>query len=141
MLLPAAERILLTLWVGAMWVAGFIVTPLLFSELDERALAGSLAGSLFSVTSYLGLLCGGVLLVLNGVAFRALNWRAVVIVCMLLLVIAGQFGITPRIVELRAAGLTETARFAWLHSVASVLFIMTSALGLALVAAGVGERR
>jgi hypothetical protein len=41
-LLPAAERILLTLWVGALWVAGFIVAPLLFSELDDRALAGSL---------------------------------------------------------------------------------------------------
>jgi len=140
-LLPAAERILLTLWVGALWVVGFIVTPLLFSELDERALAGSLAGSLFTVTSYLGLLCGGALLVLNGAAFRALNWRAVVIAGMLLLVIAGQFVIAPMVVELRDAGLAETARFARLHGIASVLFIMTSVLGLALVAAGAGNRR
>ena len=69
-LLPAAERILLTLWVGALWVAGFIVAPLLFAELDDRALAGSLAGSLFTITSYLGLVCGGVLLLFNGLSLQ-----------------------------------------------------------------------
>jgi hypothetical protein len=135
-LFPAAERILLTLWVGALWTAGFIVAPLLFSELGDRALAGSLAGSLFTVTSYLGLLCGSALLVLNGVAFRPLTWRAVVIACMLVLVVIGQFVVTPMVVELRAAGLTETVRFARLHGIASVLFILTSVLGLVLVAVG-----
>ena len=140
-LLPAAERILLTLWVGALWVAGFIVAPLLFSELDERALAGSLAGSLFTVTSYLGLLCGGVLLLMNGFNYRAINWRAVVIIGMLLFTMVGQFVITPKIAELRVAGLTETPGFGQLHGMASVLFIGTSVLGLMLVAAGVGNRR
>jgi hypothetical protein len=139
-LLPAAERILLTLWVGAMWVAGFIVAPLLFAELDERALAGSLAGSLFTVTSYLGLFCGGVLLLMNGLNYRAINWRAVVIIGMLLLIVVGQFVITPMVAELRVAGLTETPRFGQLHGIASVLFIGTSVLGLLLVAAGVGNR-
>lgn len=140
-LLPAAERILLTLWVGALWVAGFIVAPLLFTELDDRALAGSLAGSLFTITSYLGLCCGGVLLLFNGLGHRAVNWRAVVIVGMLLLVVIGQFVITPMVVELRDAGLTETPRFGQLHGMASVLFIGTSLLGLMLVAAGEGNRR
>jgi len=135
-LLPAAERILLTLWVGALWVAGFIVAPLLFAELDDRALAGSLAGSLFTITSYLGLLCGGLLLVFNGLIFRASNWRAVVIVSMLLLVVIGQFVITPMVVELRAQGLTDSARFGQLHGLASVFFIITSVFGLVLVAAG-----
>ena len=118
-LLPAAERILLTLWVGALWVAGFIVAPLLFSELDERALAGSLAGSLFTVTSYLGLLCGGVLLLMNGFNYRAINWRAVVIIGMLLFTMVGQFVITPKIAELRVAGLTETPGFGQLHQEAA----------------------
>ena len=135
-LLPAAERILLTLWVGALWVAGFIVAPLLFSELDDRALAGSLAGSLFTVTSYLGLCCGGLLLIINGLNCRAINWRAVIVASMLLLVVIGQFVITPMVVELRAQGLTDSARFGQMHGVASVLFIITSVLGLMLVAAG-----
>ena len=135
-LLPAAERILLTLWVGALWVTGFMVAPLLFAELDDRALAGSLAGSLFTVTSYLGLLCGGLLLVINAMTFRAVNWRAVALVFMLLLVVVGQFVITPMVVGLRDQGLTDTARFGQLHGIASVLFIITSVLGLVLVAAG-----
>ena len=132
----AAERILLTLWVGSLWVAGFIVAPLLFAELDDRALAGSLAGSLFTVTSYLGLCCGTLLLVFNGFIFRAVNWRAIVLISMLLLVVIGQFVVTPMVVELRAQGLTDSARFGQLHGVASVLFIITSVLGLLLVAAG-----
>jgi len=135
-LLPASERTLLTLWVGALWVIGFIVTPTLFAELDERALAGSVAGSLFALTSYLGLVCGSLLLIFNGVSFRRINWRAVVIVCMLLLVIIGQFMITPLVVDLRVQGLTNTPRFGQLHGLASVLFIITSVLGLLLVAAG-----
>ena len=134
--LPAAERILLTLWVGALWVAGFIVAPLLFAELDDRALAGSIAGSLFTMTSYLGLLSGGLLLLINGLSFRTGNWRAFVIAGMLLLVVIGQFVVTPMVVELRAQGLTDTPRFGQLHGVASVLFIITSVLGLLLVAAG-----
>ena len=139
-LLPAAERILLTLWVGALWVAGFIVAPLLFAELDDRALAGTLAGSLFTVTSYLGLCCGGLLLIMNGLNYRSINWRAVIIVSMLLLVAIGQFVITPQVVELRAQGLTDSARFGQMHGAASVLFIITSVLGLILVAAGQKNR-
>ena len=44
-LIPSLERILLTLWVGSLWVVGFVVAPVLFAELDDRALAGSTAGS------------------------------------------------------------------------------------------------
>jgi hypothetical protein len=135
-LLPASERILLTLWVGSLWVAGFVVAPLLFAQLDDRALAGSVAGSLFTLTSYIGLVCGSLLLVFNGVNFKCSNWRAVVIVSMLLLVVVGQFVITPMVADLRVQGLTDTPRFGQLHGLASVLFIITSVLGLVLVAAG-----
>ena len=135
-LLPATERILLTLWVGSLWVAGFVVAPLLFTELDDRALAGSVAGSLFTLTSYIGLACGSLLLIFNGVNFRRINWRVVVIVSMLLLVVVGQFVITPMVADLRVQGLTDTPRFGQLHGLASVLFIITSVLGLVLVAAG-----
>ena len=139
-LLPAAERILLALWVGALWVSGFMVAPLLFAELDDRALAGSIAGSLFTLTSYLGLLCSALLLIINGLTVRAANWRAVVIVIMLLLVAIGQFVITPMVADLRVQGLTDSARFGQLHGIASVLFLITSVLGLVLVAAGQRSR-
>jgi len=135
-LIPSLECILLTLWVGSLWVVGFVVAPVLFAELDDRALAGSTAGSLFTLTSYIGLACGCSLLVFNGVVRRRINWRAVVITGMLLLVVIGQFVIAPMVADLRVQGLTDTPRFGQLHGVASVLFLMTSLLGLVLVAAG-----
>jgi hypothetical protein len=136
MLLAAIERILLTLWAGSLWITGYIVAPVLFAKLDDRALAGSIAGNLFVITAYLGLVCGGTLLVLNAWAWRCINWRALVLVLMLLLVGIGQFAITPIIAELRLDGLSGTARFAQLHGLASSLFVVTSVLALALVGMG-----
>lgn len=135
-LIPALERILLTLWVGSLWVTGFVVAPVLFAELADRTLAGSTAGTLFTLTSYIGLVCGGVLLLLNVALHKRMNWRALTIAAMLLLIVIGQFVITPMVAELRLQGLTESARFGQLHGVASVLFLLTSVLGLLLVAAG-----
>ena len=111
-LIPALERILLTLWVGSLWVTGFVVAPVLFAELADRTLAGSTAGTLFTLTSYIGLVCGGVLLLLNVALHKRMNWRALTITAMLLLIVIGQFVITPMVAELRLQGLTESARLA-----------------------------
>jgi hypothetical protein len=135
-LIPVLERILLTLWVGSLWVVGFIVAPVLFTELNDRALAGSTAGTLFTITSYIGLASGGVLLLLNAVVRKRINWRALALLGMLSLIVIGQFVITPMVADLRLQGLTDTPRFGQLHGVASVLFLLTSVLGLVLVAAG-----
>jgi hypothetical protein len=140
-LIPALERILLTLWVGSLWVAGFVVAPLLFAELHDRALAGSTAGTLFTVTSYIGLAAGSVLLLLNVAVRKCINWRALVLIGMLCLIVIGQFVITPMVADLRMQGLTESPRFGQLHGVASVLFLLTSVLGLVLVAVGRYRRR
>jgi hypothetical protein len=88
------------------------------------------------MTSYLGLLCSSLLLIINGLTIRRVNWRALVIVVMLSLVVLGQFVVTPMVAGLRDQGLTGTTRFGQLHGIASVLFIITSVLGLVLVAAG-----
>ena len=135
-LIPVLEHILLTLWVGSLWVVGFIVAPVLFTELNDRAVAGSVAGVLFTLTSYIGLASGSVLLLLNAVVRKRINWRALVLLGMLSLILVGQFVITPMVVDLRLQGLTDTPRFGQLHGVASVLFLLTSLLGLVLVAAG-----
>ncbi len=135
------ERILLTLWVGGLWTVGYIVAPVLFASLDDRALAGSLAGTLFGILGWLGLLAGGLLLTANQVRRPGLrgNWRALVLLAMLALVAAGQFGLAPVIAGLREAGLADSSRFGLLHGIASVLYLATSLLGLALVAAGPPE--
>jgi hypothetical protein len=132
----AIERILLTLWVGSLWVTGFLVAPVLFALLDDRALAGTIAGNLFTKTGYIGLLCGSVLLVLSQRLKRGTDWRLLVIVIMLVLVVVGQFVLAPMIVELRQQGLSESARFGQLHGLAGALYLLVSVLGLVLVAAG-----
>jgi MFS family permease len=139
-LVSVLERILLTLWVGSLWVSGFLVAPLLFATLEDRALAGSIAGELFSLTAWIGLLCGGVLLALNGLNFRARNWRGLLLAGMLLLIVIGQFVLTPMIAGLREQGLSATPRFGQLHGLASVLYVITSVAGLLLVAAGPGKK-
>ena len=134
--LPAIERVLLTLWVGSLWMAGLVVAPLLFAVLDDRALAGTIAGRLFSVTSYMGLACGGVLLLLNGWCYRRPNRRALVLLVMLVLIGIGEFVLAPLIADLRLQGLTDTARFGRLHGLAGAIFLANCVLGLVLVILG-----
>ncbi|MEZ5543113.1 MAG: DUF4149 domain-containing protein [Pseudomonadota bacterium] len=134
--LAALERILLTAWVGTLWATGFMVAPVLFAVLDDRALAGSLAGRLFGLTAWGGLVCGLALLASAHLRSRRTGWRTWVLVAMLLLTAVGQFVLTPMIAELRTAGLAGTPRFGQLHGIASVLFVLTALLGLGLVAAG-----
>lgn len=47
-------RVLLVLWVGGLWTAGIAVAPILFHYQPDSHLAGSLAGRLFAVETYLG---------------------------------------------------------------------------------------
>ena len=132
----ALERVLLTLWVGSLWVTGFMVAPVLFARLDDRALAGTLAGELFGLVAWLGLACGLALLVVGYVRGARGGWRLWVTVGMLVLVAVGQFVLAPMIADLRVAGLSGSPRFGQLHGIAGLLFLLTALLGLGLVAAG-----
>lgn len=135
-ILLITERIMLTLWVGSLWAVGAMVAPVLFTQLDDRALAGSLAGQLFTLTALLGLVCGSILLIASLLRTARYDWRAWVTTAMLLLVAAGQFLLAPMIGDLRGEGLADSAEFARLHGLASLLFMLTAGLGLLLVAAG-----
>lgn len=135
-ILPAVNRVLLTLWVGSLWVTGFMVTPLLFAQLDDRVLAGTIAGKLFTMTAFIGLACGSILLLSELLGSHRKRWRIVVLVTMLLLVAVGQFVVAPMIGDLRAEGLADTAQFARAHGLASLMFMATSLFGLLLVLIG-----
>ena len=137
--LRALERTLLTFWVGGLWTTGFVVAPLLFAELDDRALAGSLAGAIFHVTAYAGLASGACLLGIGWLMRgrrRFIAWQSFVIVAMLVLTAVGEFLLAPWIADLRAAGLSDSARFAQAHGLASGVFLVNCALGLVLVSSG-----
>lgn len=135
----------ITLWVGALWAVGYIVAPTLFSELSSnRALAGVLAGRLFAVVTWVGIGCGVFLIVylLNrrgAGAFRSgVFW---LVGGMLALALAGHFGVRPILAQLKAEALPREVmesvlrnRFAMWHGVSSVLYLIQSVLGAALIA-------
>ena len=135
----AIERMLITLWVGALWTVGFVVAPVLFSELD-RSTAGTLAGILFHYLNFAGLVIGSGLLLRNRFTTQA-TLPALILAFMLLLILINEFGIAPEIAALRetgfAAGTEAAKRFGLLHGSASVLYLINALFGLALAVVGV----
>ena len=133
------EIILQTLWVGGVWVIGYVVAPVLFASLDDRRLAGELAGSMFTAINYIGLVCGSVLLALalSKAAVWLKDLRVIAIVLMLILIAISAFVVQPMMQELKAIGLVpgsdEAAQFGRLHGVSSVLYLVNSLLGLFLI--------
>lgn len=140
----AVERLLLTVWVGGMWTTGYIVAPVLFYMLT-KVQAGTVAGQLFTIMSYTGLICGSLLLaslfVDDGVQlFR--QWRGPVLLVMLVVICLGEFVLQPKMVVLREAGLQgdNLHAFMRLHGFSQVLFLIVSLGGLALVLFGVRKK-
>lgn len=134
--------ILITLWVGALWTTS-ATAYVLFDSLQDRQLAGQLAGQLFTYVSYLGLFAGFFLLIQRvfSVGTPALKqgyfWAIVV---MLLLTLAGHFGIQPLLAQLKASAFPSdvmhtvfASRFRTWHGVASVAYMAECVLGLIVV--------
>jgi hypothetical protein len=134
--------IVITFWVGALWTTG-VVAYVLFNSLQDSQLAGQLAGKFFNYVSYLGLFSAFFLLIdrLLGFGAAALKqsyfWAVLV---MLLLVLAGHFGIQPILAQLKTDALPSDVmqsvfanRFKTWHGVASLAYVMECILGFVLV--------
>ena len=136
--------IVITLWVGTLWAVGYVVAPSLFSQLaSDKQLAGNLAGRLFELVAYIGMVSAFYLLLhrltrFGIVALRQGFFWAVVV--MLLLTFAGHFGIQPIMASLKAQALPADVMHSvfadrsktW-HGVSSVGYLIESLLGLVLV--------
>ncbi len=137
------ENLLLSLWTGAMVGVGYIGAPVLFKALDDRTLAGSLAGQMFHIVAIAGLVIGGVLLLLRykeeSVALF-FHWRGWLLCLMLVLVAVGLFVLQPMIAEVKAQGLVEGSeaakKFGMLHGVSSLLYLLTVLSGAILLLLG-----
>jgi hypothetical protein len=147
-ILQAAERVVLTLWVGGLWMAGLVVAPVLFRSY-ERMVAGEIAGRLFAAVSFLGMVCAVLLLAFAVARARQRvwrDWRAGVLVVMLTATVIGEFGLAVRMRELKELMILPPvapavlSEFGRLHGIASLLFLVNSALGLALVIFGIRPR-
>jgi len=132
-----------TIWVGGLWAIGYLAAPILFYHLPDRQLAGSLAGEMFTFVAYIGMACGAYLLLnrltkFGGQAFKQGFFWAVFF--MILLTLAGHFGIAPVIAKLKADAFPSDImhsvfanRFEAWHGVASIAYAIQSLLGLVLV--------
>ena len=134
--------LVVTLWVGALWMTG-IAAYTLFQHLADKQLAGSLAGHLFNVVSVIGLASAIWLMIARllshgtGALKQSFFW---IVFFMLLLVLAGHFGIQPLLAQLKASALPQDVmqsvfanRFKTWHGVASVAYLIECVLGMFLV--------
>jgi len=133
----------ITAWVGGLWATGYLAVPVLFYAQPDRQLAGALAGEMFALVGYLGMVCGVYLLIqrvsmLGRAALRQrLFW---VVAAMLLLTLVLQYGIQPIMADLKGQALpldvmhSELAgRFKMLHRISGSIYLIQSLLGAFLV--------
>lgn len=139
----ALERILLTIWVGAIWTVGFFVVPTLFTVMENRHAAGDVAARLFSHLNIIGLIAGGILLIV-WLFKTATPWQRNagiwILVAMLAITLIMEFVVAPQLMQLRLVAGDELVSdtplrqsFAKLHVTSSVLFSINGVLGLILV--------
>ncbi|MGB7817006.1 MAG: DUF4149 domain-containing protein [Methylotenera sp.] len=141
-MLSRLNLIVITLWVGALWMTG-LTAYVLFDTLQDKQLAGSLAGKLFTIVSYIGMASALYLLIQRlldsgtGALKQSFFWAVFV---MLLLLLAGHFGIQPLLAQLKADALPNDVmqsvfsdRFRTWHGIASVAYLVECLLGFVLV--------
>lgn len=142
MILSAIQRLLLTLWVGALWAIGFLAAPVLFATLDDRMLAGMLAGRMFHLVSIISLISAAGIIAIYWLQIRQpwREWRLYIVLLMAVMMGLFAFVLQPQMAALKAAGIAEgtvnAARFAKLHGIAWGVYTLASLSGLILVVAG-----
>ena len=142
-LIPRLRVLLVTFWVGSMWTIGYVVAPLLFATLTDRAQAGTLAGLFFKAEAWISLICGASLV--------AIIWtqrehpthilQIKLVLAMMVCTVVGYFGLQPYMAELRAiaaqsGGIMDDATrstFGMFHGAASAIYLIQSLLAVGLV--------
>jgi Domain of unknown function (DUF4149) len=131
-MLNVVARVLAGLWTGSLWTICGVVAPTLFATLEDRRLAGDLAGRFFELAAWLGV--GFALPLLSIVwmsdAFKPKRVLLVLIALTAYAPVQVQLGIVSSMQAARAAGDSPGVAFA--HTLASGLFFAAcvAALGV-----------
>ncbi len=98
----------LPLWIAALWwgsmsAVGFLVVPLLFAHLPSPAMAGTMAAKLFTLQTWVAVICGLLLLLISGrkrpeIQSNQPQAAMIFIVAGMLLALLSEFAVAPRIV-------------------------------------------
>jgi hypothetical protein len=110
-LLRVAEFLSLSVWLGSVVFLSFAVAPGAFAVLGSREQAGAVVGMALGRLHWIGIVCAVVFLVAHALGAKSLpaltDLAALAVVLMLLLTLASQFAVTPRIAHLRAEMKTQ----------------------------------
>ena len=134
------------LWVGGFITVGYLVTPSLFTTLGDRQVAGIVAGNLFRLEAYLSIALSLALMIVanflvarGNYLFRRVRW---ILLAILACAIVAGLILIPWMSSLRdqanAEGISVMASssaslFSSLHGVSSILYIIQSLFGIALL--------
>jgi len=135
--------LLITAWAGSLWAVGYLAVPVLFYAQPDKQMAGMLAGQMFSLVAYLGMVCGAYLLLYRYFKYGRIALRQNlfwVVSAMLLFTLVIQCGIQPVMTDLKTQALPLDVmhsafadRFKMLHGVSSIIYLIESLLGIYLV--------
>lgn len=130
--MPRFTAIVLTFWAGSLWSICGLVAPTLFAVLDDRRLAGQLAGRFFDLATVIGVVAGLLLLAptLGRYVMPGKYTRTLVLITAGLPLVS-KLALSPLMEQARAAG--DMARFGMLHGGAAALFVAACACALAVV--------
>ncbi len=124
----AVLRLAASLWAGGLWVIGYLVAPTLFALLDDRQLAGEIAGWMFERVAWLGLACAAPMLAAI-VLLRARavlpRWLLPVVLALSALSALQLFYLQPTMHAIKLAG---GQSFGLWHGVSSALYLLQSLL-------------
>jgi len=146
---PIAQRLFLIvagLWVGSLLTVAYLVAPTIFASLQDRQVAGMIAGAIFRVEAYVSVVaCVGLLVLANLLVNRKLDQYRVVrwiLLAMLVCSALASFALIPYMDALREEALLQgmpvmvspsASLFGRLHGISSGLFLIQSLLGLFLI--------
>lgn len=130
--MPRFTSIVMAFWAGSLWCICGVVAPTLFAVLEERALAGQLAGRFFDLATLIGVIAAALVLaptfgryVMPG---RYTRWLVVITAA---LPVLSKLALSPLMEQARVAG--NMARFGALHGAAAGLFMLACASALGMV--------
>jgi hypothetical protein len=144
MLASRARLLIVTLWVGSLWTIGCLVAPILFATLPDKALAGTIAGTLFRLEAWLSVFCSVILMALLRARRdnnpKQLKAALVLVAGMLVCTLIGYFALHPFMAALREtagpAGMMASdakMQFGILHGISSGMYLIQSLLGVVLL--------
>lgn len=119
----AAERLLRGLWAGCLCTTGYLAAPVLFALLEDRSVAGQLAGAMFTVATVAGLAIG---LVLMGiwVGRGAVRGKRMALALLAMGLLAGnEWLLRPVMEAARLPDGTPGEAFGALHGVSAILWL------------------